>query len=135
MRVLVSTLSLLAAALLAGCGSIAYHLPGHTAQQHTAPLQLASGQHLLALETPARLPAPGGFWLGLASENPAIVSVESRDSARGASAVSLVAHRPGETVVHYVNRFTVPRDPAALAALPAAELRALSLGAFPVTVR
>jgi len=134
-RVLVQTLFLLAAALLAGCGSIAYHLPGHTAQQHTAPVQLARGQRVLALETPARLPVPGGFWLGLVSEDADLVSVETRDSARGASAVTLVARQPGQTTVHYVNRFTVPRDDAGLAALPRAELRALSLGSFLVTVR
>lgn len=135
MRVLVPTFFLLAAALLAGCGSIAYRLPGHSATQHTAPVQLARGQRLLALETPVRLPAPGGFWLGLVSENAAIVSVETRDTARGASAVTLVARQSGETTVHYVNRFTVPRDDAGLAALPREELRALSLGSFPVTVR
>lgn len=122
-------ISLGAIALLSGCGSVVYHLRGHSAAQHSAPVMLALGERRLALETPPRLPAPGGFALGLASENSSIVSVETSDGARGASACTLVAHAAGSTVVHYVNRFTVSR-----ATMPADELRAVSLGSFRVEV-
>lgn len=135
MRASVLVLFLSLSALLAGCGGLVFHLPGHSARQHTAPLQLAPGARQLALETPARLPVPGGFALGLVSEDPAIVAVETRDGAGGASTCTLVARAPGETTVHYVNRFTLPRDEAAVAALPREELRERSLGAFRVTVR
>lgn len=122
------------ALLLGGCGSIEYHLPGHTARQHTAPVTLAEGERRPALATPARLPAPGGFWLGLVSEDPAIVAVETVDSARGASVSTLVARSRGETTVHYVNRFTLPRSATDVAALPREELRARSLQGFRVRV-
>lgn len=118
-------------ALFSGCGSIAYRLPGHSAQQHGASVSLPAGQRLLALETPPRLPVPGGFWLGLASEQPDIVAVETRDTGRGASRVTLIGKARGTATVHYVNRFTVPAG----ATLSLEEWRARSLGSFLVEVR
>jgi hypothetical protein len=134
-RVLRLLFSLSLVALFTGCGSVAYRLPGHSAQQHSAPVHLALGQRLLALETPARLPAPGGFALGLASEDPAIVGVETTDRARGASASTLVARGRGRTTVHYVNRFATAREATPRTPRELEELRAGSLGAFEVEVR
>lgn len=119
-------------ASLAGCASVTYHLAGHNAREHRTAQTLSLGENLLALETPARLPVPGGFWLGLASENPDIVSVETIDDSRGASTCRLKTRAVGTAIVHYVNRFTLPRDPAT--PIPLAELRASSLGSFSVTV-
>lgn len=130
-RVLRLLFLLVAVAPFTGCGSIAYRLPGHSAQQHAASVALPIGQRLLALETPPRLPAPGGFWLGLASERPDIVAVETRDTGRGASRVTLVGQARGTATVHYVNRFTVADG----ATLSPDEWRARSLGSFLVEVR
>ncbi len=121
---------LLAALALAGCGSVTYRLPGHTAPRATAPVQLAVGERVAALSTPSRLPAPGGFALGLASEHPAIARVETVEGTRGAAEFFLVGEKPGRATVHYVNRFTAPRS----GELPASELQGVSLGSFEVRV-
>jgi hypothetical protein len=120
------------AGLLTGCGSIAYELPGHSAQGHTAPVTLRQGEHRTALSTPARLPVPGGFELALASENPGVVAVERAPGFHGAARLTLVARAPGTTTVHYVNRYVVPTDAADPTLLKQA--RDSSLGAFTVTV-
>lgn len=121
---------LLVALVLAGCGSVAYQLPGHTSPRATAPVQLAVGERVAALSTPSRLPAPGGFALGLASESPTVVRVEIVEGARGAAEFFLIGEKRGRATVHYVNRFTVPRS----GDLPADELQRVSLGAFEVRI-
>lgn len=129
MRLRFSLILLGCAALLAGCGSIRYHLPSHSAQAHTAPVELQSGERRLALSTPARIPVPGGFWLSLASEDPTIVRIHELISQIGSNKNWLVGVAPGRTMVHYVNRFTVVPGRST-----AAEIRAASLGAFEVRV-
>jgi hypothetical protein len=129
-QVLRSLVWLLAALALGGCGGIAYQLPGHTSPRATAPVQFAVGERRPALSTPGRLPAPGGFALGLASEDPAVARVETTDGARGAAEFFLLGAGRGRTTVHYVNRFNLPRT----GEVPAARLREASLGSFLVTV-
>ena len=123
---------LLLIGLLAGCNSVTYQLPGHQAAAHTAPVTLRAGESRLALSTSPRLPVPGGFELSLASENPAVVSVQREAGAGGSARVRLVARAAGTAVVHYVNRYAAPPD--ATDAETVALLRAGSLGAFTVTV-
>ncbi|WP_374404737.1 hypothetical protein [Niveibacterium sp.] len=117
---------------LGACGGIAYHLPEHSAERMSVPQTMRPGEQRLALSTPSRLPAPGGFEMGLASEDPDIVAVIVREGRMGAADSSLVARASGSTRVHYVNRFALPRDPAAV---PLDTLRAVSLGSFAVTVK
>lgn len=120
------------ALLLAGCGSVAYHLAGHSHNQLSAPQVLHVGDSVLALETPTRLPAPGGFQLALASEDQAIVSVEMTERTGGASSCRLVARRPGVVVVHYINRYAYAHGESAT--VDRSALKAASVGSFSVTV-
>lgn len=127
--------AVLALALLAGgCGTIHYALPGHTQQPRARPVHLAVGDRTLALATPARLPAPGGFELTLVSEDDTVVAVERVPGPAGSAKTYLVARRPGQTTLHYANRYAVHHQTAP-APEELAALRASSLGAFPVTVR
>ena len=120
------------ALLVAGCGSLRYMLPGHSSRQHNATVTMRPGETVVALETPRRLPAPGGFELGLVSEDPVVVAVERVESFGGAAVYRLIAHAAGTTRVHYVNRYSVRSDAVSPAAL--AELRSVSLESFSVTV-
>ncbi len=117
---------------LSGCGSITHHLPGHGQRELTAPVSLVTAETRLALTTPARLPAPGGFKLILASENPDIVSVRVKDGAMGSARYTLEAHTPGQATLHYVNGFTWRGEVRTEEERQA--LRTRSLGSFTVTV-
>ncbi|QSI76869.1 MULTISPECIES: hypothetical protein [Niveibacterium] len=118
---------------LSACGGIAYHLPEHSAERMSVPQTMRPGEQRLALSTPARLPAPGGFEMGLASEDPDVVTVVVREGGMGATESSLLARASGRTRVHYVNRFALPRDSSLR--IPLDTLQAVSLGSFAVTVK
>ncbi len=117
---------------LTGCQGIRYLVPQHSREEAKAPLTMVVGKSFTALKTPARMPVPGGFWLGLASEDAEVVAVETVDGAMGSSRVILHARREGAARLHYVNRFVVAGD--ALTTAEADRLRSHSLEAFTVTV-
>lgn len=117
---------------LTGCQGIRYLIPEHSAEAATAPLTLTSGQSFDALKTPARMPVPGGFWLGLASEDPTIVAVETTEGSMGSSRAILHARGEGVVQLHYVNRFVVAEDPTNPAERE--QLQSHSLRAFTVIV-
>ena len=119
----------LTAVTLTGCGSVSHLLPDHSAQSRTAPQFLEPGERVAALSATARLPAPGGIELTLASEDPAIVAVERVAGSGGSAETFLVARAPGRTTVHYANRYAVGDG-----RLAGEKLRAASLGAFTVEV-
>lgn len=117
-----------------GCASIKYYLPGHSSAARTVPLPLKTGETRLALTTPARLPVPGGYELGLASEDGAVVAVVIEPTLGGGKRYFLRAgDRLGKTTVHYVNRFAWPKPDASTDEERTA-LRECSLGSFVVTV-
>ena len=108
-------------------------IPGHGSDGAVAPVTMRAGESLAALKTPSRMPVPGGFRLGLASEDPAIIAVETLEGSMGASRVTLQAVAPGTVTVHYVNNFAIGGDARTSAQREA--LREYSLQAFEVTVR
>lgn len=125
---------LLGAVLLGatGCQNIDYQLPGHSDETRVSSITMESGMSQSALKTPARMPVPGGFWIGLVSESPDILAVETTTGAFASSKVTLHAQSPGTAVVHYVNRFAVRAD--ATSAEEREHLRELSLTSFQVIV-
>jgi hypothetical protein len=102
--------SLILLLALTGCQGFRYLLPGHSDHERTAPVQMEVGQSIIALKTPIRMPVPGGFWLGLASDNPDIVRTEIEDGFGGSSRVTLHAVGAGTATVHYVNLLSVGGD-------------------------
>jgi hypothetical protein len=129
---LVAPLLVTVCLFLSGCSSVSYHLDGHSAGVLTVPQTLKVGERRLALDTPAPIPAPGGFRLGLASEDSAIVAVEITDSPSGAATYHLQARRPGRVTLHYVNRYLIPAGSAV--SIAPEVLQDASLGRFQVTV-
>lgn len=118
--------------LSTGCQGIRYELPGHSLEAKSATVTLPAGTNLTALKTPGRMPVPGGFWLGLSSETPEVLAVETTIGFSSSSRATLHALKPGTAIVHYVNRFTCNGD--AHSEEDRQRLRQRSLGAFTVVV-
>lgn len=118
--------------LLSACGGLVFLLPEHSVEHMSVPLSLHVGERLPALSTPSHVPA-GGFELGLASEDPDVVSVEVSRHGMGATDTAIVARMPGVVRVHYVNRYALPRDPSVRASRD--QILAASQGSFQVTVK
>ena len=123
--------SLILLLALTGCQGFRYLLPGHSDHERTAPVHMEIGQSLVALKTPIRMPVPGGFWLGLASDNPDIVRTEVEDGFGGKTRVTLHAVGAGMATVHYVNRLSVVGD--AQNGVERKRLRKMSGKSFQVT--
>lgn len=133
-RPITATTALILGLLAGGCGTIQHTLPGHSRESRAQPVHLAVGDRTLALATPMRLPAPGGFELTLVSEDDTVVAVERVPGSAGSAKTYLIARRPGHTTLHYANLYAF-RHHAATSPEDVVALRASSLGAFPVTVR
>lgn len=94
--------AVLVALVLNGCG-YNYRLPGHGPDQ-TAPVTLCVGKTVPALGERI-IPLKFGYQLSLASEDPEIVDVQFHSDPLRRASISLVAKKPGTTVVHYGNVF------------------------------
>jgi hypothetical protein len=87
------------------CGTTStYRLPGHSARDHSSPVEIVNGEKRIAV-APGVFSGGRDYRLNIASEEPAIVDVLYKNDSVDSGRVYLVGRGPGIAIVHYGNLY------------------------------